>query len=449
MKQIQRILANLFQNGLQEADRSRLMKGIIQSLLIQLISVALVFLGNLVVVRFAGADSYGLYVHVFNWISILTILAMGGQDDVVLSRIPKYTAGNKPLQIGALIRHSNSRVAVTGVLVSAIFLLLIYVFPIRTLSEHKEFFLIASSAILLSAFLTLNQTILQSLNYIKLSQVTDRLIKPFLLILFTSLATMFKVINARTLIIIAVINLVICAIVIACFLISKTKEYFSSNREPYHNSGVSKQAVYFLAITLLQLLTGKIGMLVLPYFTAEQNIGVYNVSARFAELIIYPSFLIHTVLPQLFAHHDSSELSYKQALFSESTWIIMATSLPILLLNIILGKWLLGYFGYEFTNGYTTLIYLCFANFLFVVFGPFNTILMMQGKEKYAALALFINVVLLIILNCFFIPAMGINGAGLAMLISMAVYSILLSLFARHHTGVTSPFIRFFRGKSK
>jgi O-antigen/teichoic acid export membrane protein len=435
----------MLKSDLPPAERSRLIKGIIHSFIIQGFSMVLVFAGNYILVKFFGAEKYGVYVHVFNWISILTILASNGQEDIVLSRVPKYLAQNNLVQTGAVIRHANVRIAISGIGISLFFLLLIYIFPINKLSEYRFEFLVASLAIYLSAFLSVNQIILQSLNHIRLSQVIERLLKPFLFTLFISaVAWLSFYIDASRLILIAVINLAICAVVLGFIVLKKTKPFFSNGTERYRGEGVSKQTFYFLAISLLQLLTTKIGMLIMPYFTDEKNIGVFNIAARFADLIIYPFFLLHAVLPQLFAkHHESSSL-YKQKLYSESTWLIIITSLPLLLLNMAAGPWLLGYFGEVFKQGYPALVYMSISNALFGIFGPANTILMMQGKEKLSAIALLVYVILLAGLSRLLIPIQGITGAALAMLMSNVVYNILLAVYARRHTGVSAPLFKLF-----
>jgi len=445
MSLLQSIYEKIIKSNLQQADRSRLIKGIVHSFIIQGISILLVFAGNYLLVKFFGSEKYGVYVHVFNWISILTILAANGQEDVVLSRVPKYLAQNNLVQTGAVIKHANVRIAISGIGISLFFLLLIYIFPINKLSEYRFEFLVASLAIYLSAFLSVNQIVLQSLNHIRLSQVIERLLKPFLFTVFISVAALLSFyIDASRLIMIAVINLAICALVLGFIVIKKTKRYFSNGTERYRGEGVSKQTFYFLAISLLQLLTTKIGMLIMPYFTQEKAIGVFNIAARFSDLIIYPFYLLHAVLPQLFAkHHDSSPLQ-KQKLYTESTWLIIITSLPLLLLNLGAGTWLLGYFGEAFKEGYPALVYMSISNALFALFGPANTILMMQGKEKLSAIALLVYVLLLTILSRLLIPVQGITGAALAMLISNVVYNILLAVYAHRHTGVSAPLFRLF-----
>jgi O-antigen/teichoic acid export membrane protein len=278
-----------------------------------------------------------------------------------------------------------------------------------------------------------------------LSQVTERLLKPFLFTVFICAAAWLSYyIDVSRLILIAVINLAICALVLGYIVIKKTKPFFSKGTERYRGEGISKQTFYFLAISLLQLLTTKIGMLIMPYFTDEKAIGVFNIAARFSDLIIYPFYLLHAVLPQLFAKHHEADLPYKQKLYTESTWIILITSLPLLLLNLAAGPWLLGYFGEAFTEGYTALVYMSISNGLFAIFGPANTILMMQGREKLSAIALLVYFILLTVLSRILIPTQGITGAALAMLFSNIVYNILLAVYANRYTGVSAPLFRLF-----
>lgn len=445
MKLLQSILEKAMKSDLPKEDRNRLVMGTVYSFIIQGISILLVFAGNYLLVKFFGTEKYGTYVHVFNWISVLTILALGGQDDMAISRLPRYNAENNLVQVGAMIRHTNIRVAAGSIIISGVFLLLIFLFPIPTLSEYQSHFLAASLAIYLSAFLSLNQMILQALNYIRSSQVIERLLKPFLFTVFIAGAGWLSMaVDASRLILLTVINLAICALVLLWLVVKKTSLYFRNGTKHYKGAGLKTQTFYFLSISLLQLLTGKIGMLILPYFTDKSAIGIFNISARFSDLIIYPFFLLHTVLPQLFARHHTADLSYKQKLYTESTWIIMITSLPLLLVNILAGPWLLGYFGPAFTAGYPALIYMSVSNALFAVFGPANTILMMQGKEKLSAIALFVYVILLTVLSRILIPIQGVTGAALAMLISNVIYNILLSWYAKNHTGVVSPVFNMF-----
>jgi O-antigen/teichoic acid export membrane protein len=192
-------------------------------------------------------------------------------------------------------------------------------------------------------------------------------------------------------------------------------------------------------------------MLILPVYLPAKDIGIFNISYRFADLLIFPFFLMHTVLPQLFARHTATGRAYTQSLFSESNKLMTLLSIPLLLVNLAAGPFFLRLFGPEFAVGYPAMIYISLAQFLFSVFGPANTILMMQDRERYSAGCLLLYVLLLVGMSRWLIPAGGITGGALAILISSVVYNIVLAVVVYRVCGVRSPFFSWLGrvGKNK
>jgi O-antigen/teichoic acid export membrane protein len=181
-------------------------------------------------------------------------------------------------------------------------------------------------------------------------------------------------------------------------------------------------------------------MLILPVFAPQAAVGIFNIGYRFADLLVFPFFLMHTILPQLFARHAVTGRAYTQSLFSESNKLMTLLSLPLLLLNLLAGKFFLHLFGPAFGTGYLAMIYISLAQFLFSFFGPANTILMMQDREKYSAVCLLLYVLVLLATSWWLIPGYGITGGAMAILISSAVYNILLAIVTYRLFGVCSPF---------
>ena len=93
--------------GVTATDRRRILRGTFHSFLIQGVSIALVFASNWWLVRSTDTVAYGLYVHVFNWVSILAVLVMGGRDDLVLAVLPKYIAAGESSRARRTIRAAN------------------------------------------------------------------------------------------------------------------------------------------------------------------------------------------------------------------------------------------------------------------------------------------------------------------------------------------------------
>ncbi len=439
-----RLVSRFLEDGVTATDRRRIIRGTLHSFLIQGFSVALVFGANWWLVRSSNPQAYGNYVHVFNWVSILAVLVMGGRDDLVLAQLPKYLGAGRHRQLVGLVERANGWIFLSTLVICGGFLTLIFVFPIRSLSEHRQLFVIAAGAVYFSACLSLNQMILQALNKVRLSQVVEKLARPLLLILFTGLFTVLsKTFDSRNLVILGTIVSGICGALILLLVFRRIGSYTLEAEAAAPKERLGGKTFYFFAISLLNLLSTKITMLILPLFTLQSDIGVFNISYRFADLLIFPFFLMHTVLPQLFARHDMNERDYTRSLFRESNKLMTLLALPLLLLNIFAGPFLLKLFGPAFGTGYTALIYISLAQFLFCVFGPTNTILMMQGRERYSAVGLLVYVLLLAMTSRLLIPISGISGGALAILISSAGYNLLLAVMVYRMYGICSPWFSF------
>jgi O-antigen/teichoic acid export membrane protein len=433
--------------GVNAADRRRIFRGTFHSFLIQAISVALVFASNLWLVRSSDPDAYGLYVHVFNWVSILAVFVVAGRDDLVLALIPKYVREGKNRLVARLIRACNRWLVLATLVVTGVFLAIIGLFPVRALSENIRLFLLSIPAVYLTACLGINQMILQSLDHIRQSQIVERIAKPLLLIFFVGVfhlaATSF---NGKDLILLSTIVLGISGAAVLVLTGQKMRR-LAATPEPTPRLTIdTRQVFYFFSVSLLNLLSTRLTMLLLPYFTvAAKDVGIFNICSRFADLLIFPFFLMHSVLPQLFARHTPEEKTYTQGLFDTSNRLMLLLCVPLLLGIVLLGKFMLSWFGQPYTDGYATLVYLSLAQLLFSLFGPSNTILMTQGLEKYSAICLLAYVLILAISSCILLPLAGMTGGALAVLVSSLCYNILLAVVCYRTTGVYSPFFRLRR----
>jgi O-antigen/teichoic acid export membrane protein len=440
-----RVPSRFLKEGVTATDRRRIIRGTLHSFLIQGISIGLVFVSNLWLVRSSNAQAYGDYVHVFNWVSILSVLVMGGRDDLVLAQLPKYLGAGRHGQLLRLVRKANGFIALSALVIGGAFLILVAAFHIPSLSQHRPLFLVAMAAVYFSASLTLNQMILQALNHVRSSQIVEKIARPLLLLLFTGLFRLsVTTLNGHELVVLGTLASGICCALILLMVFRRANKLTVSVEENPANEKHGSKTVYFFLISLLYLLSTKITMLILPLFNPESAIGIFNISYRFADLLIFPFFLMHAVLPQLFARHDMDEKEYTRSLFRESNKLMALLALPLLLLNILAGPFLLRLFGPVFQTGYTALIYISLAQFLFSVFGPTNTILMTQGRERYSAFCLLVYVILLAVTSWLLIPVSGITGGALAILLSSAGYNILLAVIVYRLYGICSPFFSFF-----
>jgi O-antigen/teichoic acid export membrane protein len=269
-------------------------------------------------------------------------------------------------------------------------------------------------------------------------------VKPLLLIGLIAVFRGWSSFDGEELVLLSSMVLAVCCLILFYLVGRKVKQYALPRGDVQPDRSLAGKTFYFFLVSLLYLLSTKITMLILPYFTQQQkDIGIFNIGYRFADLLIFPFFLMHTVLPQLFARHSVTERAYTQSLFNESNKLMTLLCIPLLLLNLLGGRWLLHWFGSDFTVGYAAMIYISLAQFLFSFFGPANTILLMQDREKYSAGCLLFYVVVLLVTSWWLIPVAGITGGAMAILISSLLYNILLAVVTYRLTGICSPFFSF------
>jgi O-antigen/teichoic acid export membrane protein len=436
------------EEGVTAADRRRIIRGTLHSFLIQGLSIALVFVSNWWVVRSSDPDAYGRYVHVFNWVSILSVLVLGGRDDLVLAQLPKYVRGGLHRQLVRLVQMANSWILVSALAICAGFLILITALPIRSLTENAGLFRYGICAVYFSACLGLNQMILQAMNHIRLSQIVEKIARPLLLILFTAVFHWSGIgFDPVHLVVLGTLTGGVCCGIVLLLALGKTGRYRDPSPEESAPERLTHSVFYFFIISLMNLLATRITMLILPVFTRTGDIGIFNICYRFADLLIFPFFLMHTVLPQLFARHSYEEAAYTRSLFRESNRLMALLAAPLLAVNLLAGPFLLRLFGPEFARGYPALVYISLAQSLFSLFGPANTILMMQGKERTSAICLVLYVGLLALTSALLIPVSGITGGALAILVSSAGYNGLLAVIVYRQYGICSPFFSWLAAK--
>ncbi|HVU96450.1 MAG TPA: hypothetical protein VHE34_14575 [Puia sp.] len=441
-------------DGLTSADRQRILRGTFHSFFIQGLSMLLVFGSNAWLVRSSDPRSYGLYVHVFNWVSILSVFVMAGRDDLTLALLPRYLGAGRTDLASRLVRRCNRWLLLAAVVVSGGFLAVITLAPIPALSEYRPLFLLSSAAVYFTACLGVNQMILQAMNHIRLSQLVEKIVKPALLIAGTTAFRALSVsLDPRGLIILSTIVLAGSAILLFILLEMRLRRLAPPRPAAYPpTEGLSRKAAYFFGISLLNLLSIRIVMLMLPYFTStggSEAVGVFNICGRFADLLILPFWLMHTVLPQLFARHTDAERSYTRELFHQSNKLMALLCVPLMAGIVVTGKFLLSLFGAGFTMGYPALIYMSLAQALFSFFGPANTILMTQDREKQAAFCLLAYVAVLAFACRLLIPYGGVTGGALAMLAGSCFYNILLALVLWRTTRIANPFFSWLAGNGK
>ncbi len=109
---------------------------------------------------------------------------------------------------------------------------------------------------------------------------------------------------------------------------------------------------------------------------------------------------------------------------------------PLALIYVTLGHWVLRLFGEEFTAGFTALVILTVGQMVNAGAGSVGLLLQMTGHERDVAVGLAIALAMNLALNLALIPVWGVNGAALGATANVILLNVLLAVQVRRKLGI-------------
>lgn len=204
-----------------------------------------------------------------------------------------------------------------------------------------------------------------------------------------------------------------------------------------------------LKYSSLIILAGSVAVILLDVdkfmigqFKALENVAFYNVAVFIALVIVVPSRAMHQITypltAKLMSENNKTALAdlYKR---SSLTLFVIGGFIFLLIMANINQLYLL--IPQQYSGGVLVVFLIGLAKLFECLLGNNNSILF---NSNYYRMVLFFGVllaVLTIVLNIFFIPTFGINGAAMATLISFSLYCLLKTWFVRKKLNMM-PFTR-------
>jgi len=166
------------------------------------------------------------------------------------------------------------------------------------------------------------------------------------------------------------------------------------------------------------------------------GVGLYRGGARGAILVSIANMIaLQLVAPMLSRALAREERDETQKLLSQAALVSFATGIPIVLIFGFGASIYLGLYGPDFTAASTSLRLLLIGQTTIVLAGADAILLIMLHRERLVFVVTFIGVLMNFGLNLALIGPMGMNGAAVASLASMAFVRISLVAVVLRTTG--------------
>lgn len=198
-----------------------------------------------------------------------------------------------------------------------------------------------------------------------------------------------------------------------------------------------KSCFPFLISFILYFFSNKIFLIMIQKYSLALDVGVFNLSFQYANLLIIVSNTIMKVVsPIIYQQIKDNEWKKKIDFFANFLPFFYASVLLILLLS---SHFCISFFANEsyFNRSIICLLLLgCFFNNVSAID---NQIVLSYRHFSYSNICSFLSAILTVILSVYLIKNFGVIGAGIAYCISQFVYFISNYIFAWYSTGTKIP----------
>lgn len=402
---------------------------------LQAAGMALVFGTNVYLTNALSNEQYGLYVSIVQGIVLLSILLIGGLDELITVEVPQLLKKGDLASANGMHRWSNRTIVRRfAILVLTVSLILVCYFILTgkyvlTITD----LIVAGGSVLCTSFLLKQVSELRSTGNYTIGQFLESVIRPLGILLLLILMINLLGIDATA-------SNALIVLLIVLLLTTFTAQFLLHRLQPYLRridecalptsaaqwTGKNRLSA-FNGSSILYFLITKLDLLLIVILESTASVGQYNVAGRLAEWCMLPAVILNMAYTREVSEsslHETDQripklvrnLIGKSALFT----MIMGAIL------LISGVWLLPLFGENYSRGYLLLFPLTASYLLMATAAPINHWLKVKGMESQS-LRIAGIVVLAQSLTCgALIVLFGPMGAAWGMLLTNVLYFGLL-----------------------
>lgn len=409
------------------------------SFLFRIIGMVLSFFNIWLISNFFDTEAYGIFSLIQTFILILSLIFTLGVQNVLISEI------NNQLNDGVDYSHSFLLKTSKLVLVTSILPILILYFGKETLShlfnnknliKHFEFIAISIP------FLLLHEVILYY--FIALKKFVRFGFFMFFLpnIFFTTSILIFKnLINDSFYITVLFCLSYILTFFIEFVLTFRGFKFKTSTKKLLSYQKILQKALPMMFSGIMVLLLNWTDILMLGVMKSEKEVGIYNAAFKIGFMVLIIISTINVIIvPKISELFQEGKLIELKKLLNRSTQLITILTLPIVLVLIVFGKYILAQFGSDFIEGYLVLVIITLSSFFSSICGNVDQILNFTNNQSALLKINIFSLLLNVVLNFFLIDNYGIEGAATASLISTIFLNTFCVIYIKRKLGFYTLF---------
>ena len=411
---------------------------------------AILFLFHLLLARELELADYGYLSILISWLNALVIFAKFGQDGASLKFVSVYSNDEAS---DTSRKHFITSTYLVALVCSVIVCAAWYFLGPKVVEVTLlgNLLLLSVALIGIYALVDIQAAILRGFGFILVSIALRRLLIP---LLSFGMLIYLVFLRSEDLTLEIVIPLLLLAngtalLIQLIFIIRSNRGFLSFDKFRMRREWLGMSGPVFVT-SGVQALIKQVDIIMVGYFLGAQSAGIYAVCTRLTRFTRIGFSAANTVTAPLFASiFAKNRLDELQGAASNSIKATLIMSMPLILVFSLFGEFVLGLYGNEYIAGYTILLILLSGELVNVLSGQNGSMLNMTGKHTLLARIEVSVLCLNLLLLYLFINWWGLNGAAIAVAVSLIVRNVWVTQVAKKYRGVDPSVWSLLKPKSE
>jgi len=401
-----------------------ILKGSLIIFIFKVLGASSLFLTYIMIPRYYGVDTFGIFNLIFAIIMVGTVISRLGLDIYIIRIIP--TLVNDKKQVSLFIKSVLKILFISSFLVTIIILLMSNILDSYLFKSIDATLYLNILAFMILPYTLFNVLVevFRGLDDIRIYSFFRNLSQNGSIALLLAISIFFSLNIDPVYILFTTIMIITTAVIIILYSFLKKHNINVLIKGKYNNKILKNSYPMFLTASIIFVMA-YVDNFMISYYIDEYQVGIYSACISLSMMISFiPMAIGGYISPKISLAYANKDKNKVKNIFKDSFKLIVITTIPIFLIIIYFANFFLGLFGSEFTVATTTLFIVSIGFLSESLCGPVGFILNMTDNQHIFMKILFISLLINIICNAILIPSYGINGAAIALMLSMLFWTI-------------------------
>jgi len=427
--------------------RTILLKALVGSAGLRVIGMFFGFLVGVQLARGLGPANYGLYGTAMAVIAVLMVPTELGLPTLVVREVAAAKVHGRPGTMEGIVRWAVRWVILTSLLISGVVATVLY---FDAFLGHEGIAIVLAFGLLWIPTVAIGNiyaAALRGSQHFIAGQVGELLIRPVAISAFLFLISLGLISNL-TPVLAMLLNVLAATIALAYsyFLLKRSSSYSAAS---HGGCDLSISAALPMGMSEgMRVLAGQLGILILGFSVAPEQVGIYRVAFGIYTVTTMPSALINAVCsPILSRLHNEGRMKELVQLNFLISAILISSSLICLVMFLFFGEPVLAaIFGYEYLPAVEILIIFMAGEVVASLFGHPTVVLNMLRKQRvvmwWSGIALAVNA----LTTWWLVGTIGYTGAAFGSVFGLILWRAGCAFYSKLRLGVdTTPLTMLLR----